>query len=246
MFLIIDNLILICYNLCQMEHFCGGAMLDDWVKKSFLFNGIGDNKRTQLLSIVNPEYIEYKKGEYIYSPNKFDKKIGFVVRGECLIQKNRTIGDPIPLNALSVGDSFGVVAVFTGCEEFPTNILATKDCIIAYFSKENVVSLMNKNVAVSLNIIQFLASKVQFLNNKISSFSSDNVEQKVALYILNLYKDTQENTLKFNKKHAADLLNTGRTSLYRALSSLEDSGIIKIDNKNIIILDHNGLERKAK
>ena len=44
----------------------------------------------------------------------------------------------------------------------------------------------------------------------------------------------------------ADKLGVGRASLYRALDSLADSGVIKLETKKIFIIDPKGLERITK
>ena len=78
------------------------------------------------------------------------------------------------------------------------------------------------------------------------SFTGDNVEQKLAIYILDIFRKTGDINIKLNKKHAAQSLNIGRTSLYRALDEWEASGIIDVTEKNIIIHDPEGLERKTQ
>lgn len=221
-------------------------MRNEWIDKSFLFQNITNSESLKLISALDVEYKDYAKGEVIYQPDKFEKKIGFVVSGECRVEKIRNDSHGIPLNLLTSGDAFGIVAVFTGCEEFPTAIYANKDTKIAYFSKNSIEILMKKNHFISMNIIYFLANRIMFLNAKISSFSSDNVEQKTAIYLLELSRTTNSKTVKFNKKLAAQAINVGRTSLYRALDQLEADGYIKINENNIIINDLDGLERKTK
>ena len=232
--------------MCTKWNTNEGNMNTIWIESSFLFKNIPRQETISLVESIEIEYKEYAKGEIIYSPNSFDKKIGIVVSGRCIVEKMRASGEPIPLNTLNVGDAFGVIAAFSGRGEFPTNITSTDDTVIAYFTQDSLVSLMNKNVNISLNIIQFLTGRINFLNDKVFSFSCDNVEQKVAMYILSLFKKSGKSELKFNKKKAAESLNTGRTSLYRALSSLEDEKIIKIEGQTITITNILKLERKTK
>ena len=232
--------------MCTKWNTQGGLMNSTWIESTFLFKGISREEATSMINSADIEYKCYTNGEIIYSPNSFDRKFGIIVSGECEIEKLRASGEPIPLNTLGTGDAFGVIAAFSGGGEFPTNIRSTNDTMVAYFSQEMLVSLMNKNVNISLNVIKFLTGRIAFLNDKIFSFSCDNVEQKVAVYIYALYRKTGETQLKFNKKKAAESLNTGRTSLYRALASLENDGIIKINNQSITIINTTKLERKTK
>ena len=217
-----------------------------WLTKTFLFKNIDPGDIDKLASRLNIEYKDYKKNDDIYLPNAFENKMGFVVQGQCRVEKIRENGNHIPLNTLAPYDSFGVLAVFTGRDEFPTRIVAVTAAKIAYINKENLTNLMKESVQFSLNIIDFLSSRISFLCDKIYSFTGDNVEQKLAIYILDLYRKSGSADIKLNKKHAAESLNVGRTSLYRALAELESDDIIKITEKNIIICDPEGLERKTK
>ena len=106
--------------------------------------------------------------------------------------------------------------------------------------------MIESNHKISLNIIKFLSNRISFLNEKISTFSSDNVEQKFANYILSCLKNIDGLSFEINLKKTAESINSGRASLYRAIDSLSKKSIIKIENKTIFIIDPQGLERIAK
>ena len=213
---------------------------------SFLFKGVDSICVDKCLRAINTEEVIYKKNETVYSPADFDKKIGFIAKGEATVGRIKANGDIIPLNFLTSGSAFGVLAAFTGRDEFPTVITAKKDLTVVYVNRYDLEEMMKISHQLSINLIEFLASRIEFLCDKISSFSSDNVEQKLARYLYHLYSEFQSADLKFNKKHAAESLNTGRTSLYRSLEKLEQSGVIKINDKTIIITNLKELERIAK
>ena len=99
---------------------------------------------------------------------------------------------------------------------------------------------------IAFNIITFMANRIGFLNGKISTFSADNVEQKLANYILSEYRSRADPVFDFNCKRASESINSGRASLYRAIDSLTKKNILKLENKKIFILDLEGLERILK
>ena len=51
---------------------------------------------------------------------------------------------------------------------------------------------------------------------------------------------------ELNRKRTAELISTGRASLYRALDALRDEGYITYDSKKIYINDPKGLERNSQ
>lgn len=216
-----------------------------FLKGTFLFNGIAENEISALLDGIEFEKTDYRKGDLIFAPDDFERKLGFVLHGECIV--GRQSGSAfVPLNTLKTGNSFGILSVFSVYDEFPTLIKAKNSCSVLFFCADATRELAEKNSKVSMNIIEFLAKKISFLNQKIAAFSGGSVEEKLAGYILELKRKENSLTFDFNKKKSAEALNCGRASLYRAISSLEESGYISFDNKKIIINDLQGLERILK
>ena len=181
-----------------------------------------------------------------YSPDEFKSKMGFVLDGSCVVERQRTDGVSIPLNQLSAGDAFGVISVFSDSGEFPTFIKAKKEATILFFDKSDVFYLVKNEPEIALNIIGFLGDRIAFLNNKISTFSADNTEQKVAKFLIYEVKKQGALSFDFNCKKTSEALNIGRASLYRAIDSLTQDGIVKLENKIINIPDLDGLERITK
>jgi len=216
------------------------------ISSLFLFKGIPEDKIKTLVSEDKFEKHEYLRGNIIYSPNSFEKKIGFVISGKCEVKRFRQDSSDIILNTLEKGDSFGVLAAFSDEAEFPTNVVAKTKCDLLFITANNLIELCTLCPEISLNIMKFMASKIAFLNKKIATYSSESVKGKLAKYILNEATRQASDELLFNCKKCSESLGSGRASIYRAISSLVSSELIKIENKKIIIIDRNGLERTTK
>ena len=244
----VDFLEKVVYNMYQMIHFMEKIMKEDvtaFLSRVFLFFGLSSEEISLLLKSVELTKTVYKKHEDIFLPDNKEEKIGFILRGECLVERVKPDGEGIPLNTLSEYDSFGILSVLS-VEEFPTRVKASKDTEILFVQKEDFLGLIERSPVISMNVIKFLSRKISFLNKKIATFSSDTVEQKLARYVYSLYKKCDTLELTFNCKRTAEALNAGRASVYRALDSLSSDGIISFESKKIYIKDLIGLERIAK
>ena len=215
----------------------------DFIGSLFFFRGLERSIVGELLGHTAPEIRDYGRGETIFSPEEFEHKLGFVVSGCCEVLRVRPDGSTLPLNRLESGDSFGVLSLFSREETFPTAVKASRSCRILFFSKTDVLSLIQKEPAIAMNVIEFLSDRIGFLNKKIATLTGGSAEERLSAYLLEEYR-LRGAELSVNCKKTADALNLGRASLYRAMNSLTEKGFINYDTKKIYIIDPQGLERK--
>ena len=214
-----------------------------FLRETFLFKKLTDEQLHAITDTLNFEIFEFDTNEDIYTPTEFVKKIGFVLSGECSVEKIKADNGAVPLNRLLKGDSFGIITVFSEAERFPTLVKAKKRSKIIFFDGEEIKRLCQKYHEISLSIIYFLSGKIEFLNKKIATFCADTVEEKFAFYLISESKRLGTTEFSPNLSKTAKVLNSGRASLYRAIEALEKLSLIKFENKKIYITDYEGLER---
>ena len=123
---------------------------------------------------------------------------------------------------------------------------AYKNSTVLYISSSDFINLVNNYSQISNNLIKFLANRIVFLNKKIETFSGTRVEDRLSAYLICEAQKYKSNTFPINYLKTSEEINAGRASVYRALSALENEGIIKIENKKITIINFDVLERKKK
>ena len=216
----------------------------DFLKKTFLFSDVAEVDLTQLLIQNPPALINYKRGDMIYSSQN-EKAIGFIVDGRCEIRREKADGNRVVLNVLKEYDAFGVLSVFSK-EEFPTQIFATKNCTVLYFIDSQIKYFVNNCSQISLNLIEFLANRICFLNKKIATFSGTRVEERLAAFLICEREKYASDCFPFNYQKTSEEINAGRASVYRAIASLEHEQILRLTDKKIQIMDFSMLERIIK
>ena len=217
-----------------------------FLSQTFMFKSLKPETITKILNCIDTEIVSYEPKSIIFCPDTYEKKLGFIINGECTVSRIKSDSTPIPYNTLKAGDSFGILAVLTNEEEYPTCITAKGQTKILFINSRDVITVIKKYPTVAVNVIDFLSQKLLFLNKKLSTFSSGSVEKKLASFLYSIYKKNNDSVFDFNCKNSAEALNVGRASLYRAISALEKDGIISLDNKKITIYDLEGLERISK
>lgn len=216
------------------------------LSKSFLFVGLEDAELAEACDALPYVTKTFSAGDEIYTPTKFSNDIGIVIDGECLVERVKSDGSHLPLNTLAVCDSFGILAAFSCDVCYPTLVKAKKKSEVLFITRECLENLILHNPKIALNVIRFMGDRIAFLNDKIATFSADNVEQKLAKQLLLISKNQDDTPFSLNCKRTAEIINSGRASLYRALSSLEEKELIGFVNKKVYIKDPAGLERISK
>lgn len=214
--------------------------LYDYLLNLFPFKNITEESLNKIIESLNCEIQIFSKGDVVFSDSSYEKKIGFIMDGECKVYKSRAEKDSVFLNNLKKYSSFGILSVLNPEDEYPTQVIATKSTKVLFIPAEEFISIIKRFPTVAMNVICFLSKRISFLNKKLGTFSAKSVEDKLALYIIE--KSNECNSLPYSATKLSTLLNTGRASIYRAVESLCDQGAIKIENKKIIILNKSKLK----
>ena len=213
-----------------------------FIRETFLFNNADTETVTKIIESYDFSVCEFSKGETIFSPDNFQKKIGFIIDGECRVERPREDGASVFLNTLHKHDSFGIIAALSSGAEYPTHITASKNATVLFLNGDDLSEMIKSYPEISMNVISFLTSRISFLNKKVTTFSGKSTLQKLAAYLLAKYRD-EGDTVKTSKTKLSCELGIGRASVYRDLDILEEKTFIEIQAKEIIIKCPEGLER---
>lgn len=227
----------------------GSGVLENHIKflsNTFLFRTLPKSTSFALIDGLDYTTAFFQKDEVVYSPEGYKRMLGFVVSGGCSVYKYHSSEHDLLMNTLKPGDSFGVLAVFSSEDEYPTVIKATKKTEILFIDAAECKELVSKNSDIAMSVISFLAGKVAFLNTKISTLSGKNITEKLAIYLLCEAYKSNADAIPFNIQKASSALSVSRQTVYRGIEALEAENLIKYDVKKIIILDQYGLERLTK
>lgn len=194
----------------------------------FLFEGLSEEEQNKVFFALPPP-VSYNKGEVFFSGEHFQKSLGILLEGEAKVY--RAGEGRILLNRLAVGSAFGAAALYGGKEEYLTEIQAASFVRVLFLTQEMLSDLMKKNFCIAENYICFLSGRIRFLNERISGFTGESAEQKVADYF-SLHASAEGKVLlPKSMTELCSMLGIGRTSLYRAIDALEAAGFLKKEGK---------------
>ena len=204
----------------------------------FLFRNVDND----ILKNINYAERSYVSGDVIYDYDNYSRALGYVAKGTVIIEQNG-----VSLKLAHAGDVFGAASLFNTADDYVSVIKAKTACTIIFFSQETIQKLITENSVIAVNYITFLSERIRYLNMKISSFTAGNAEERLAKYFVDRYNETENTEFKgISYSSLASSLDIGRASLYRAMSTFTEQGMIEKDGRRIIIKDINKINKIIK
>lgn len=196
----------------------------------FLFEGVNPAEMDQLKKRFRPAE-EFRRGQELYRCGS----IGILQKGTAKIIRRNEIGGTVTMRTIGKGEVFGAASVFGAWKEGSSSILSSTNCEVLYLTEPELREIFKEHPEVAANYIAFLSDRIRFLNRKIDTFSAGNTEERLYEYLASIADENGIATPGFGMAELARRLKIGRSSLYRGIETLENSGLIRKDNKRFII-----------
>jgi CRP/FNR family cyclic AMP-dependent transcriptional regulator len=208
------------------------------IKKIPLFKDLTDTNRETLISSLILR--EYKKGSAILQSSDSSKDIMFVADGTVDVKLVGPNGREVIVARLNTGEFFGEIALLTGSSR-TADVNTVEDTMILILRASDFESLLNNIPGLSHSLLVHLANRVAAASNRIADLALYDVYYRVYRTLKSLAKkDAKSNELKIlerpTHKELASMVGTSREMVTRALTKLQEDGVILLDDKQVTIL----------
>lgn len=209
----------------------------------FLFTGIDFPQLDKTYHILDRAILrEYAPDEILLSNKENPIGVAMLLSGSAQILS----GDekhPALLRTLIKGDTFGAASLFSHERNYRTCVRALKQCQVLYLPADLIQEICFHEPRAAQNYISFLSGRISFLNRKITAYTAGSAQEKLALYLLHLPLGADGSwELDVPYGSLSEQLGVGRASLYRAMDSLCEAGLIARDKKKVTPLRLKELE----
>ena len=214
------------------------------LEKSTLFQGVEANVLREYLE-ETPHHIQcYDKEETIFHLMDPALRIGIILEGRVEAQKSFPNGSQVNVSIRIPGEIIGPAAVFSKSQRYPCDIVALEPATLMMLRKEDLLSLMQKDVKILQNFTTEIASATYMLQQRLELLSYSGIAQKAAFWLLMQVRQTGKTAVQIpdSMSRWAMIMNVSRPSLHREMKKLEEEGIIWYEGKNIYVLDPDGLQ----
>jgi CRP/FNR family cyclic AMP-dependent transcriptional regulator len=220
-------------------------MRNDLLRRVPLFATLTDAEFRNLEQIFRIR--SYRKNQVIFLEEEAGTYMYIVLAGKVKVTKSTQGGKESILAIHRQGDFFGEMSLLDG-RTSPATVAAMEDCRIAAIDATDFQRFLMTNEKVVRQIIQVLCARLRHVWAQIQSLSYSTAEARIRGEIrqLGLKHGVADSRgiiidLKVTHQEIAEMVGTSRETVTRTLARLQRGGIIKLENRRIILLDPRAL-----
>ena len=167
----------------------------------------------------------FKKDDIVFNEGDKCTSIGLVISGALQISTITILENEYSISTIMANDIFASTLLFSSNPTYLGYGRCLKETKIAFITKDNFLSLLQKDLNILNNFLSFLANKRLLVQERLK-----------ILFLLKSRMDSSKTIYISSKEKLALYLNIPRPSLSRELSNMQNDNLIKYDKKRIILL----------
>ena len=213
------------------------------LKESSIFKGLTAGQIEELFSKAAYSVHRFEPGQVIaFAEDPCDNLI-IVIEGSVKGEMVDYSGKVIKIEDRDAPSAIAAAFLFGKNNVFPVNVETTMSSKLLFIPQREFMKMLQLNEVVLKNYLDAISSRSQFLSNKIKFLTFKTIKGKIAQYILNLAGEKKERvSVPHTQQDLAELFGVTRPSLARAMGELEEEGILRVERKEVVILDRERLK----
>lgn len=210
-----------------------------------LFRGITPERLFADLEEISFHTRSYKKGEILAQQGAVCNRLVILTKGSVRGEMIDYSGRLIKVEDIAAPRAIAPLFLFGEENRYPVEVTANEPTEVIELPKSSVLSLFRKNEQFLENYMNLSANYAWTLSDKLFFMSFKTIRQKLASYLLRLYKQQQQThiTLDRSQQELSDYFGVSRPSLARELAHMQEDGLLIADRKHITILQKEQLVR---
>jgi len=214
------------------------------LSKNRLFKDVEFKDICTLLEKISYKKTAYQKEDVIAFEGDEVNGLHILLKGSVRGEMTNYQGKVVKIEDINGCQLLAPAFLFGGDRYYPVDIIANRESKCIYISRISFQKLLQENDQLHANFRDIIATKTQFLSNKIKFLALQPIKGKIASYLLTRTRNRQSETvvLPYSQDKLADLFGVTRPSLTRALRELDQDKIISAEGKEILVIDREKLE----
>jgi CRP/FNR family transcriptional regulator, cyclic AMP receptor protein len=224
--------------------------VDDVLGKLPLFAALDDDANVALRVAMRHEH--FSRGDVIFDEGDAGDKLFAVIEGKVKLARTAPDGRENLQSVLGPGEMFGELSLFDP-KPRTAGAVALTDTVLASLAHEELRPWITGRPDVAVQLLQALAQRLRRTNDVLADLVFSDVPSRVAKALLGLADRFGQPTNEgihvahdLTQEELAQLVGASRETVNKALADFSARGWILIESRAVVILDVEGLTRRAR
>lgn len=191
----------------------------------------------------------YRKGQTIFFEGNNSHGIYCVHKGKIKLHKLGLDGKEQIIRFAKDGDIMGYRSLLSG-ESYSLSATVLEDSSICYIPKDNLIELITKDPKFALKVMSLACKEMGKATDMITKLAQKPVRERLAEVVLILketfgVREDGSIDVQLSREEIASLVGTATESCIRILSEFKRDQLIKLEGKNIFILNQKALMKEG-
>ncbi len=209
-----------------------------------LFAGMSETEIEIAMAGVSYKLVNYDKHD-IYSLTGMPlKNADIVIRGVLVCRMSSLSGKQVEMSRLRPGNIVAPAFIFGKDSSMPVSVETDTEVTVLRMQKPVFRALLSTNETILSNFILELSNIDIFLTERMKVLSLYTIREKVAYLLMERAGEQGSNTIHLHRsrQEIADSFGIQKFSLLRVLADFAKQGAIKVNGREITILDRSKMK----
>ena len=207
------------------------------LRKIALLSELNDEEMLRVKSELRIR--QYAKREVVLHKGGSGDGLLFLLSGQLQVMDVTEDGRAVGLRMLAPGDFFGEIALINNTTR-SASVVAMSDAVVAFLPAGTALHLFSHAPSVANQMLRYLAQKIQRDSEFRALLSINNTTKRIYNFLLLQQRHSNGEDVVDNlptHQDIANMINTSRETVTRALLALAQQGIVRKDAHRLLILD---------
>ena len=203
-----------------------------WIK------GLAQEDFTRILEKVKLHFTKYKPGELLLKEGDACHELVFILKGEIASSTSSADSSYCFTEYFPAPFLIEAHSIFGMKTHYASTYRARTEVHTVSISKAFVVKELFNYEIFRLNYMNIISSRTQMLHNRLWAVCGDNLEARIAYFILShAERLSGEKALKIKMEDLAQIVNDTRAGVSKTLNNMQAKGLVELHRGEIIIPD---------
>jgi CRP-like cAMP-binding protein len=212
-----------------------------------LLASLGEDERR--LVLPHCHRTRYRAGTVIYHAGQLGDSLYVITRGRVAVSAGGTLGEPLTLAIMGVGDAFGEMALIDPGHVRTATITAIEPVEALVLHQRDFDELRQEGSAVNELLVQVLVARVRRLTDQVTELAELTAPTRIYRRLLALGElfDVVDSpgSLPVSQNQLASMAGVGLRITNRVLSEAKAAGVLDTGRRRVLVLDWPAVRRRA-